>query len=137
MAGIPHRSAALRTIKAIQYTAVGGPEVIKVGLKRLNFDQDDLINLERQTNNVPFPVVQPNEMLIRVKYAGVNFIDTYYRTGVYPIKSYPWVAGSEASGVIERLPTDPAVLEDPEYRSRNYEIGQNVVTVSHGLLSFC
>lgn len=98
-----------QTIKAIQYVDVGGPEVIKM-------------------NEIPFPTPQPNEMVIRVLWGGVNFIDTYFRRGIYPLKSLPWTAGSEASGILESLPTDPAVLNDPEFKARNYKVGQLVAT---------
>ncbi|KAG8780927.1 hypothetical protein FRC15_009168 [Serendipita sp. 397] len=99
------------TIKAIQYTAVGGPEVIKL-------------------NDIEFPSAAPNEMLIRVEWAGVNFIDTYYRSGVYPVKSHPAVAGEEMAGILLELPSDPAVLEDPEFKARNFQVGQTVACIT-------
>jgi NADPH2:quinone reductase len=43
----------------------------------------------------------PGEIRIRVSAAGVNFIDTYQRTGYYP-RALPFVPGSEGAGVIER-----------------------------------
>jgi len=69
-------------------------------------------------------------VLIKVEWAGVNFIDTYFREGIYAVNSYPWTAGQDSVGVVERLPTDPNVLSDPEYKKRNYEVGQKVACVS-------
>ena len=45
----------------------------------------------------PDPQPGPNEVLIEVAAAGVNFIDVYQRTGVYPIPT-PFVLGGEAAG---------------------------------------
>ncbi|OBZ80068.1 putative quinone oxidoreductase [Grifola frondosa] len=61
-----------------------------------------------------------------VHYAGVNFIDTYYRMGLYPIKSFPQVLGMEASGVVAALPTDENVLKDEEFKKRGLKIGRKV-----------
>jgi NADPH2:quinone reductase len=40
--------------------------------------------------------------LIRVAAAGVNFIDTYHRTGLYPV-ALPFVPGVEGAGTVEQL----------------------------------
>jgi len=81
-------------------------------------------------NEIPFPTPQPNEILLKAEWGGMNFIDTYIRSGLYP-KSvpFPFTSGSEAAGVIVQLPTDPAVLNDAEYQARNYKIGDHVVVV--------
>lgn len=43
-----------------------------------------------------------NEVLIAHKYIGVNFVDTYFRSGLYPV-SLPSGLGNEASGVVEKV----------------------------------
>jgi NADPH:quinone reductase len=51
-------------------------------------------------NNVPEPVeLKEGEVLIRNTYAGLNFIDTYYRTGLYK-QDLPFISGQEGGGVI-------------------------------------
>jgi NADPH2:quinone reductase len=45
----------------------------------------------------------PGEALIRQTAIGVNFIDTYHRTGLYPLPSLPHALGQEAAGVIEEV----------------------------------
>jgi len=45
----------------------------------------------------------PGEVLLRQTAIGVNFIDTYHRTGLYPLPSLPHALGQEAAGVIEEL----------------------------------
>ncbi len=43
------------------------------------------------------------EVLISQKAIGVNFIDIYYRNGLYPWPTTPLILGSEAAGVVEAL----------------------------------
>ncbi|MGQ0838540.1 quinone oxidoreductase family protein [Actinokineospora sp.] len=47
----------------------------------------------------------PGEVLVRVAAAGVNFIDTYHRTGLYPLP-LPVVLGLEGAGTVEALGAD-------------------------------
>jgi len=79
-----------------------------------------------QELQLPFPTVKDNEILIKVEYAGVNFIDTYKRSGLYPAKSLPLVLGEEAVGRIAQLPTSPEVLADEQYKLGNLTIGEKV-----------
>ena len=51
---------------------------------------------------VPDPVAGPGEVLVAVAAAGVNFIDTYQRGGVYPMR-FPHVPGSEGAGEVVAL----------------------------------
>jgi NADPH2:quinone reductase len=44
-----------------------------------------------------------NEALIAHRAIGVNFIDTYFRTGLYPWPQTPLILGSEAAGVVEAV----------------------------------
>jgi NADPH:quinone reductase-like Zn-dependent oxidoreductase len=44
----------------------------------------------------------PGEARVRVAYAGVNFIDVYHRTGLYPLPS-PIPIGQEGAGVVEEV----------------------------------
>jgi NADPH:quinone reductase len=69
-------------MKAIQVSQVGGPEVLK------------LVDL-------PIPEPKPNEALVQIKAAGVNFIDVYFREGRYPAP-LPFVNGQEGAGVISK-----------------------------------
>jgi NADPH:quinone reductase len=67
-------------MKAIQISSVGGPEALR------------LVDL-------PVPDPKPNEALVQIKAAGVNFIDVYFREGRYPAP-LPFVNGQEAAGVV-------------------------------------
>ena len=69
--------------KSIQIESFGGPEVLK--LKEINL-----------------PKLNPNEVLIKNKSIGLNFIDTYHRSGIYPIP-LPSGIGLEAAGIIEDI----------------------------------
>ena len=44
----------------------------------------------------------PGQALVRQTAAGLNFIDTYHRTGLYPVK-LPFVPGAEGAGVVEAV----------------------------------
>jgi len=70
-------------MRAIQAREAGGPDVL------------ELVDL-------PDPVPGAGEVLVRVAAAGVNFIDTYRRGGVYPMP-FPHVVGSEGAGEVVRV----------------------------------
>lgn len=67
-------------MRAIHVTRHGGPEVLEVV-------------------DVDSPVAGPGELLVDVAAAGVNFIDTYFRSGLYP-STPPYVPGSEGAGTV-------------------------------------
>ncbi len=52
--------------------------------------------------DLPMPVPGDGQALVKVHAIGVNFIDIYYRTGLYPAAP-PVVLGMEAAGVVERV----------------------------------
>jgi NADPH:quinone reductase len=53
-------------------------------------------------SELPIPVPERGQVRIRVAAAGVNFIDVYHRTGLYP-REPPFVPGSEASGTVDAV----------------------------------
>jgi NADPH2:quinone reductase len=73
----------IHQVKAIQIEQKGGPEVLKL-----------------VTVDVPDP--KPNEVTLRQKVVGLNFIDIYFRTGLYP-HPLPHGLGFEASGIVEAV----------------------------------
>ncbi len=52
---------------------------------------------------VSLPEPGPGEALVRHEAVGLNFIDTYHRSGLYPVPSLPAVLGMEAAGVVEAV----------------------------------
>ena len=56
--------------------------------------------LELRDQAIPSPT--PGQLLIRTAAIGVNFIDVYFRTGLYP-RPLPFVAGLEGAGRVEAL----------------------------------
>lgn len=54
---------------------------------------------------IPIPVPGPGEALVKVAYAGVNFIDIYKRTGLYKVP-LPSTLGEEGAGVVEAVGSD-------------------------------
>jgi NADPH:quinone reductase len=53
--------------------------------------------------DVPLRAPNPGEALVRHSAIGVNFIDIYQRTGLYPVPALPSGVGSEAAGVVEAI----------------------------------
>jgi NADPH2:quinone reductase len=51
------------------------------------------------------PLPKPGEALVRIEAVGVNFIDVYHRTGLYPLP-LPFTPGSEAAGTVESVGAD-------------------------------
>jgi NADPH2:quinone reductase len=83
---------------AIQVAETGGPEVLTYVEK-------------------PTPSPGPGEVLIKAEAVGVNFIDTYHRSGLYP-RELPFVLGAEVCGTVEAVGEDVAALR----------VGDRVVT---------
>lgn len=52
---------------------------------------------------VPLPSPKPGEALVRHKAVGLNFIDVYFRTGLYKLPQMPATIGMEGAGVVEAI----------------------------------
>ncbi len=68
-------------MQAIQLQATGGPEVLHYV-------------------EVSKPVPGPDQVLVELDTCGVNYIDTYHRSGLYPLE-LPAIPGLEGSGIVE------------------------------------
>src|SRR6266436_3806968 len=76
-------------MKAIQVQTPGGPE-------------------QMQLVDIPVPQPGPHQVLVRIAASGVNFIDVYFRTGLYKA-DIPITLGSEGAGTVEAV--GPEVTE--------------------------
>ena len=56
-----------------------------------------------QYENQEIPQPKPGEVLLRQTAIGLNFIDVYFRTGVYPAPQLPFIPGLEGAGIVESL----------------------------------
>ena len=54
--------------------------------------------LQYETQEIPQP--KPGEVLLRQTAVGLNFIDVYFRTGVYPAPQLPFIPGLEGAGIV-------------------------------------
>ncbi len=70
-------------MQAIQIQETGGPEVLRLA-------------------ELPIPHPGPGQVLLRVEATGVNFVEIYFRRGVYKA-ALPFTPGSEAAGTVEEL----------------------------------
>jgi NADPH2:quinone reductase len=70
--------------RAIRMHAHGGPEVLVM-------------------ESVPTPDPGPTEVLIHHEAVGLNFIDVYFRTGVYKVPELPATIGMEAAGIVRAV----------------------------------
>lgn len=70
-------------MKAIRFAKTGGPEVLEL-------------------QEIELPAPGPGQVRVRHTAIGVNFIDTYHRSGLYPAP-LPATPGGEAAGVVEAL----------------------------------
>src|SRR6516164_9550365 len=68
------------TMHAIEVEQTGGPEVLSLVDK-------------------PQPSPGPGEVVIKTEAIGVNFVDTYFRSGLYP-HELPFILGAEVAGTV-------------------------------------
>jgi NADPH2:quinone reductase len=73
--------------KAIRIHAIGGPDVLR-------------------WEDVPTPEPGPGELLIRQEAIGLNYIDVYFRTGLYTLPTLPAVIGQEGAGTVQAVGAD-------------------------------
>src|SRR5690606_10263269 len=73
-------------MRAVVVRSHGGPEALEI-------------------TEVPEPVPGPGQLLVRTAAVGVNFIDTYRRSGVYP-SSLPSIPGVEGPGTVRAVGPD-------------------------------
>ena len=78
-------------MQAIQVSQTGGPEVLT-------------------SVDLPVPTPKPDEALVDIKAAGINFIDVYIREGRYPTP-LPFVSGQEAAGVVTEVGSEVTTLQ--------------------------
>lgn len=78
--------------KRIQFNAHGGPDV----LQWADFELAD-------------PAA--NEVQVENRAIGINYIDTYLRSGLYPVAAFPSGLGTEAAGVVTRVGRDVTLFK--------------------------
>jgi NADPH:quinone reductase-like Zn-dependent oxidoreductase len=94
-------------MKAIRVHRFGGPEVLQL------------------ETDVPVPKLEPNQVLVRVMYAGVNPVETYIREGQYSrLPELPYIPGADASGVIAAVGVD-CTKQDIKVGQRVFVTGRN------------
>ncbi|KAH9948203.1 NAD-P-binding protein [Amylocystis lapponica] len=69
-----------------------------------------------QKKTLPFPTQAPGDIIVKVAYAGVNFIDTYHRNGTYQVGPFP----------------AKIVLDNEQFKKRGFKIGSKVAVIAFG-----
>jgi len=75
-----------KTMSGVIIPKTGGPEV-------LEYKRD-----------LPVPEPQEGEILVKNELIGVNYIDIYFRSGLYPAAKMPHITGMEAAGTVSFVP---------------------------------
>ncbi len=92
-------------MKAIQIYHYGGPEVLTYG-------------------EAPLPEPGPGQARVKIAAAGLNYIDTYHRAGLYP-NALPFIPGMEAAGVVDAIGPDVAVVKPGDRVAYCMALGAN------------
>ncbi|KAF2248672.1 NAD(P)-binding protein [Trematosphaeria pertusa] len=87
-------SSLPKTMKGVQIEKTGGTEVLQL------------------KTEIPVPEPKEGEVLVKNEFIGINYIDTYFRSGVYSPPSFPYTLGREGAGTIAALgPNTPSDLQ--------------------------
>ena len=92
--------------RVVKIEKIGGPEILKF----------ETVKLDKPG---------PEEVLIEQKAIGLNFIDTYHRSGLYPIP-LPSGIGAEGSGIIKEIGS----------KVKNFSVGDNIAYAGAPLGSY-
>ena len=97
-----------KTMRAILVPKTGPPSVLE------------------PTSSQPVPEPAANEILVHNTLAGVNYIDTYFRSGLYPTPAgaFPIIIGEEAAGTVAAIGSDAT--------TSGLKVGDRVVCMSRG-----
>ncbi|KAL8404373.1 hypothetical protein RB594_009284 [Gaeumannomyces avenae] len=94
-------------------------------MRAVTFDKTGDSSVLQVRDDVAKPTPKPSEVLVKVEWAGVNFYDTYVRTGLYKFP-LPFTTGAEGAGTIESVGAD-AAREYP-----NLSVGDRVAFMAPG-----
>lgn len=89
------------------------PSTMKAAVVR---ETGDAHALKLETD-FPTPTLQPNQVIVKNQYAGINFIDTYHRKGLYP-RDLPFIGGQEGGGTVAAV--------SPEAQAQGVNVGDRV-----------
>ena len=104
-------------MKAVRFHEFGGPEVLRY-------------------EEIPEPEPGPGEVVLRLGACGVNFIDTYERSGAYNVP-LPWIAGQEGAGEVVAIGegvTDVTVGQRGSYSQIRSSYAEFVRVPAHRLV---
>ena len=78
-------------MKAVRVHEVGGPDVLRY-------------------EDIPVPIPGPGQALVKIEAIGLNFIDCYFRAGLYKVP-LPFTPGNEGAGTVTAVAPDVTVIK--------------------------
>lgn len=87
----------------------------------------EALNVVRESVNLE-KALKEDEVLVENKFIGVNFIDTYHRSGLYPLPSYPAIPGREAAGIVTAI----SESKGPLLQKSRLKVGDRVAYLGMG-----
>ncbi len=79
-------------MRAVRYHEHGGPEVLQI-------------------DDIDRPEPDDDELLVAVRAAAINPVDTYFREGSYSPGDLPWIPGTDFAGVVEAVGSEVEAFE--------------------------
>ena len=92
-------------MKAVRVHKYGGPEVLTL-------------------EEIPVPEPKAGEARVKIEAIGVNYIDIYQRTGLYPLQT-PFTLGTEGAGIVDAV--GPNVTEVKKGERVGYAIDSGIL----------
>lgn len=93
-------------------------------MKAVSFDRHGGVEVLQYRDDIPMPVISPNEVLVRIKAAAMNYNDVWARKGLPGMDFIlPHIGGTDGAGVVEAVGSEV----------QNVRVGDEVIV--HGAFS--
>lgn len=102
-------------------------ETLPPSMKAVVIDSHGNTSIPRVDNKHPLPRVNELDVLVKLDYAGVNFVDVYQKSGLYPVQ-LPLKMGREGAGTIVKVGSGVAP-------SSGVGVGQRVAVFTQGTMA--
>ncbi|KAK5168489.1 hypothetical protein LTR04_006657 [Oleoguttula sp. CCFEE 6159] len=94
------RSSDTSTLRAVTVRGMASSSSIPKTMKGVIIEKTGGTDVLQYKTDLPVPQPKEGEILVKNDYIGINYIDTYFRTGLYPTGGFPYTLGREAEGTV-------------------------------------